>query len=121
MGEDWHHKKARQYRRHTEALAPAPLFERSEEIEKQYMGHLDDCDCEVTTDQIVTLFLSGPRACPALLIGTAVIGRMEDDSASDAAQSATSWPLVVQMRVVERTPKNKTLVLSPSKRSQGRI
>ncbi len=102
------------------ALAPAPLFEVSEEVEKQYMGHLDDLESTIADDQLITLFISGPRARPALLNGTTIIGRMEDDSAADATRNATAWPVILQLRVLERVAKGDTVILSPAVRSKVR-
>lgn len=124
MGEDWHHKKARQYKRHMQekagSLAPAPLFDVPEEVEKQYMGHLDEAECNISSDALVTLFIASPKARPAILSGTMVIGRMEDDSAADAAQNATTWPVILQLRVLDRDPSGETLILSPLNRSKAR-
>jgi len=127
MGEEWHHKKDRQYRhqiqRGAKTIGQTPLFEIPEEVEKRYMGQIDRNSAEICLDQVLTLFVSGIRARPALLSGNATVGHMDGDSASDvrdAVGSSTQWPVVIQLRVVEKLDSTDTVILSPLKNKSGR-
>jgi hypothetical protein len=127
MGEDWHHKKEKQYKHQIQrgamTLTQAPLFELPEEVEKQYMGQLDNNAAEVCSGQILTLFVSGLKARPALLAGTTAVGHMEGDSAADvisSLRSTAAWPVIVQLRVIEKMESTDSVILSPLKNAKGR-
>lgn len=124
MGEDWHHKKDRQYKHQIQrgamTLGQAPLFDVPEEVEKQYMGQLDRNSAEIRLGQVLTLFVSGLRARPALLSGSATVGHMEGDSATDIrniVRNSDQWPVVIQLRVVEKLESTGTVILAPIKTS----
>ena len=127
MGEDWHHKKDRQYRHQIQLgaknMGQAPLFEIPEEVEKRYVGQIDRNSTEICVNQVLTLLVTGIRARPALLAGNITIGHMDGDSAADVRNSIRSsdqWPVIIPVRVVEKVESTDTVIISPIKRKPGR-
>jgi hypothetical protein len=119
MGEEWHHKKDRQYRHQIQLgaknLAQTPLLEMEEEAEKLYLGHIERELDSIPVDDILTLFITGKRARPALLKGNVTVGYMDGDSAQDvwtSIQATEHFPVIWRMRVVDKDVASSTVVLS---------
>jgi hypothetical protein len=126
MGEEWHHKKDRQYRHQIQLgaknLAQTPLLEIEEEVEKLYLGHIERELDWIVIDEKLTLFVTGRRARPALLKGNLTLGYVDGDSAQDiwtSIQSVEQFPVIWRMRVVDKDEASSTVVLSRLRGNSG--
>jgi hypothetical protein len=119
MGEEWHHKKDRQYKHQIQLgaknLGQTPLLEMEEEVEKLYLGHIDRELDSIFVGHTLTLFITGKHARPALLKENLTVGYMDGDSAQDvwsSIQASERFPVIWRMRVVDKDVASSTVVLS---------
>lgn len=120
MGENWIQKKKKQYRHQLQngasTLTLPTVYEGFEEVEKEYIAHLDKGLNDVVAGMELGIFMLGKRARPALVTENDVIGYVEGDSAGDIQSQlddVANWPVLLRVRVVRRDSKSDTIIISP--------